>query len=626
MRRSFTNPYSDYCGQSVVIPQGLLRQRADELLATVRTTVVPREVPTMALSNGRHSVDGSVYTGVAGAAYAMWFSFTKTGDRQHLDHACALLAPCLDWAADVGSKQGLGFYCGSPGIYTLAVILDVTRGKEPKRHLDALMKFVAVAVDPHAPDDVLVGRAGLLYCIVNAFKFAQQPLPVAEVSAIVKAIVDSGRRGGAASGLPLSWTFCEETYLGAAHGSVGILYMLCCCWEHVRVPDRELVLVCARDLAARARSEMGLRTVIEEDTEHLLHFCHGVPGLILMFMKLHWVTDDPIWVEHAEHLACGVLWPKGLVLKGAGLCHGVSGNAYAFLSLYRTTRNHRYLYYALQYADCILNSYEWSQSVSAVVDPQRLVQGQPDVPHSLMEGAAGVACFLNDLCSPGLSNFPGFETTTGPPFLHYLPREYYPIGLPTGALHSCVEESAGVYVVPFMDPDYCEQLIDQVWAMTSQEKREVDPVRLGRPFKRLLDGITEMVQRFVEREMLPHAPDRLAARREPGVSDSFAANRVRLLGTHDVEEASGKDNESLQVMYPLHVWRSYIIRYAEEGHPSIQSHCDAGDVTFNLCLRRTCKQGELVFDLPEKTIGYQHVPGEATIFWGGCNAPHARGH
>ena len=43
-------------------------------------------------------------------------------------------------------------------------------------------------------------------------------------------------------------------------------------------------------------------------------------------------------------LGCGdVIWERGLLKKGYGLCHGVAGNAYAFLALYRVTGDAKHL-------------------------------------------------------------------------------------------------------------------------------------------------------------------------------------------------------------------------------------------------------------------------------------------
>ena len=48
-------------------------------------------------------------------------------------------------------------------------------------------------------------------------------------------------------------------------------------------------------------------------------------------------------------------------------------------------------------------------AVAAHADPQRRVVGQPDSPLSLMEGAAGVLCFLLDVAAPETAAFPGWE-------------------------------------------------------------------------------------------------------------------------------------------------------------------------------------------------------------------------
>lgn len=40
-----------------------------------------------------------------------------------------------------------------------------------------------------------------------------------------------------------------------------------------------------------------------------------------------------------EALICAEnIWQKGIVKKGYSICHGVAGNAYAFLNLYQLTQ------------------------------------------------------------------------------------------------------------------------------------------------------------------------------------------------------------------------------------------------------------------------------------------------
>lgn len=41
-----------------------------------------------------------------------------------------------------------------------------------------------------------------------------------------------------------------------------------------------------------------------------------------------------------------VIWQRGLLRKGYGVCHGTAGNGYAFLSLYKLSQDKKYLYRA----------------------------------------------------------------------------------------------------------------------------------------------------------------------------------------------------------------------------------------------------------------------------------------
>lgn len=49
------------------------------------------------------------------------------------------------------------------------------------------------------------------------------------------------------------------------------------------------------------------------------------------------IYQDENYLQTA--LQCGeVIWSRGLLKKGYGICHGVAGNAYAFLSLFQQTK------------------------------------------------------------------------------------------------------------------------------------------------------------------------------------------------------------------------------------------------------------------------------------------------
>lgn len=44
--------------------------------------------------------------------------------------------------------------------------------------------------------------------------------------------------------------------------------------------------------------------------------------------------EAPAYLEAARQCA-DVVWKRGILTKGFGLCHGMAGNGYAFLHLYQ---------------------------------------------------------------------------------------------------------------------------------------------------------------------------------------------------------------------------------------------------------------------------------------------------
>ena len=114
---------------------------------------------------------------------------------------------------------------------------------------------------------------------------------------------------------------------------------------------------------------------------------------------------------------CGeVVWERGLLRKGHGLCHGAAGNAYTFLQLHHLTQHPHHWQRALKVCwSCDLPGVscdpcpqfaEWCLTSS-----ERLTR-TPDAPLSLFEGSAGAAFFYCDIImmsSRGKAPFPCLE-------------------------------------------------------------------------------------------------------------------------------------------------------------------------------------------------------------------------
>lgn len=103
---------------------------------------------------------------------------------------------------------------------------------------------------------------------------------------------------------------------------------------------------------------------------------------------------------NAAVAAAEVVWNRGL-LKRVGMCHGISGNAYAFLSLYRLTGNVEYLYRAKAFACFLLDR------AHKLIAKGEMHGG--DSPYSLFEGIAGMAYLFLDMTDPKNARFPAYE-------------------------------------------------------------------------------------------------------------------------------------------------------------------------------------------------------------------------
>lgn len=147
-------------------------------------------------------------------------------------------------------------------------------------------------------------------------------------------------------------------------------------------------------ITALQDSEGNFPIVLDDLREkRLVHWCHGAPGAIYLFAKAYLVFKEDKYLTACKRCA-DLIWGKGLLKKGPGLCHGVAGNGYAFLLMYRITGDKRYLYQAMRFMQFLKD------------EQFKKFARTPDRPFSLYEGLAGTVCFLVDLLAPDQAAFP----------------------------------------------------------------------------------------------------------------------------------------------------------------------------------------------------------------------------
>ena len=116
------------------------------------------------------------------------------------------------------------------------------------------------------------------------------------------------------------------------------------------------------------------------------------PGTALLLARAYLVWGDQHY-KTALIQAADCVWNMGL-LKGPGLCQGISGNAFVFLLLHRMTGDLRYLHRAIKFADFLFS------------DTFHNGARESDHPVSLFEGWSGAVILCTDILFPNQASFP----------------------------------------------------------------------------------------------------------------------------------------------------------------------------------------------------------------------------
>ena len=407
--REFPNPYADFDSRSDLTADGFETDFLSRL-TDVRADLLKR------LEAGLPTIDGgdnSVYTGTAGIALLYW-KLSRNPASSDADRR-SFAAKSLDLiraALDRRKGRRVTFACGDGGPLALGAVLYAENGREDKsgKYVAELygLSSKVIGDDEDMPDEFLYGRVGYLFALLFVFEhLGASTLNLQVVNDVVDAVLRSGRRLAARekSASPLMFQWHDRHYLGAAHGISGICAVLL-----------QAVLLLPEDAGLKSKIEKYVKPTLDYvvdvrfpsgnfpsslesgEKDKLLHWCHGAPGVVYALIFAHKVFGGE---EKYSRLAldCGrVIWQRGILRKGYGICHGVAGNAYAFAALFRVTGDPKHAYRASMFA-------KWT------FDHGKHGCRDADRPYSLFEGLAGTLYFLDDARDIGAARFPAFDLT-----------------------------------------------------------------------------------------------------------------------------------------------------------------------------------------------------------------------
>ncbi|KAI8582269.1 hypothetical protein K450DRAFT_228149 [Umbelopsis ramanniana AG] len=338
----------------------------------------------------------SIYHGQAGILYLLFHihnvdpSVTVAGDP--VAELCEMYLTSITKSAVELNSKHCGFIDSPVGAIAVAACVHhvvLRKDYKARLELEKLLEYQSVAINDAVSDELLYGRVGYLYALqlvsLHCSDIAGDLITDDTRLAVIKKVIEHGQKG-AIDGWPLMWSWHDRHYLGAAHG-VGVLLQ---CGSLVD-PWKEDLLTVADRLSEMTLTSGNVPSSLSSHKDELVQFCHGAPGVIpclTLIDRLYPGDRSKRILSFAEKQA-KCIWERGILNKSAGLCHGISGNAFAFLELYSVCPDSPdYLKKAAAFCRFAC---EWREHTS------RKVLHTPDHPNSLFEGNAGLAWLLIDL-------------------------------------------------------------------------------------------------------------------------------------------------------------------------------------------------------------------------------------
>ncbi|MCK5905695.1 MAG: LanC-like protein, partial [Gammaproteobacteria bacterium] len=195
----------------------------------------------------------------------------------------------------------------------------------------------------------------------------------------------------------------KRHYYGACHGITGNANILLQGAD--LLPDGYTEMIIKRTvgtliISVKRKNNLANWTLYTKpDIDKLLvQWCHGAAGIVTAMSRTPSIDShkskqlDELLDETGE-----LVWQAGPLTKGSGICHGTSGNGYAFLYLYKKTGKLVWLNRAKKFA---MHSIKQCQK-------SRLHYGQGRF--TLWTGDAGLAIYLYHCMYPEKAAIPGLD-------------------------------------------------------------------------------------------------------------------------------------------------------------------------------------------------------------------------
>lgn len=372
--RYFVNQFDDYNHK---IPFNLNEKFIKDLIKKYVADVIKNTNP----KDHKIISRGDLYVGLSGIAFMLHkLSQSNVSDRDTLKLAKAYSDAAEEILKVTGSKKFISLLSANAGVHVISALINKSLNQSIDENIRNLLKGMDIYANPHylkdGQDEMLVGRCGY----VLGIQWLQNQLKTTIISNyemlyLARVMLESGRDYARDNEhtIPLMYQYHGREYLGAAHGISAILFSLLCISSLSNDDLKDVKISIDAILSLQDESGNFPSKFNKPQETNLVHWCHGAPGIIFLMAKAYKIFNEQKYLDSC--LKCGELvWIKGLLKKGPGLCHGIASSGYTFLLLYRLTNDKKHLYRAMKFAEFLKNEQFLEEA------------REPDRPYSLYEG------------------------------------------------------------------------------------------------------------------------------------------------------------------------------------------------------------------------------------------------
>ena len=354
--------------------------------------------PLDAESYPRAGQKWSAYAGAAGSIHALQilsrygFELTDLSDLIEQVHQSFLITP------DVSVEPGLQL--GELGILMPAILAQPENKALSERVIQCMENTLSL---PYY--EITSGQSGMMHAALALYRKTGNECWKRLYVKGAECLMDNWKQDtDSGQWLWQSQVFGPKRhYYGACHGVVGNANILLQGADLLPGGHAELIIqrtVSTLKLSVKQQNNLSnwaLSTKPNID-KLLVQWCHGAAGIVTAMARTP-VTDnnDSKLLDQLLKETGNLIWHAGPLKKGSNICHGTSGNGYAFLYLYQRWRDEVWLDRARKFA---MHSIEQCQK-------DRLSYGQGRF--TLWTGDAGLAIYLYHCLDPKAAAIPGLD-------------------------------------------------------------------------------------------------------------------------------------------------------------------------------------------------------------------------